>query len=93
MNKKYKRCNLCQKLFLPNPNLKKVHKICLDCKTIRLSRNIEVSKIYKNLKKNPPTPADDELFFEDDTSKLEERVSKLETKLDRILNILDKKID
>ena len=66
MSKKYKRCNLCEKLFLPNPDLKKVHKICRDCKTIRLSRNIEVSKIYKNLKKNPPTPADDELFFEDD---------------------------
>ena len=66
MSKKYKRCNLCEKLFLPNPDLKKVHKICPDCKTIRLSRNIEVSKIYKNLKKNPPTPADDELFFEDD---------------------------
>ena len=73
MSKKYKRCNLCEKLFLPNPDLKKVHKICPDCKTIRLSRNIEVSKIYKNLKKNPPTPADDELFFEDDPRALRDK--------------------
>ena len=73
MSKKYKRCNLCEKLFLPNPKHKKIHKICEDCKTIRLSRNVEVSKIFKDLSKNPPTPGEDEMFFEDDPRALKDK--------------------
>ena len=73
MSKKYKRCNICDKLFLPNPDLKKVAKICKDCRVARLNRNIEVKKIFKKLSKNPPTPADDELFFEDDPRALKDK--------------------
>ena len=73
MSKKYKRCNLCEKLFLPNPDLKKVHKICPDCKITRLSRNIEITKIFKKLKKNPPLAADDEGYFEDDPRALKDK--------------------
>lgn len=71
--KKYKRCNICDKLFQPKPNLQKVHKICQDCRITRLNRNVEVSNIYKKLSKNPPTPAEDEMFFEDDPRALKEK--------------------
>lgn len=64
---------MCEKLFLPNPKHKKIHKICEDCKTIRLSRNVEVSKIFKDLSKNPPIPSEDEMFFEDDPRALKDK--------------------
>lgn len=71
--KKYKRCNLCEKLFEPKPNLQKIAKICPDCRTERILGQQELTKIYKKLSKNPTAPSEDEMFFEDDPRALKEK--------------------
>lgn len=69
-------------------------KLCDDCKNDKSYAHAQVKKIFRSFKKNPTTPAPDEMFFEDDPRAEKEqmfgRVNRIPTTIDNNVNILER---